>query len=271
MEPSRAGNAGALSTPLEVSTSGAPVRAIASATFVGFSPPASPHGKAPRYPASSDQSNANPMPPGSAPFWGGLGVEQDQVRRPGIGCGACDIAGAGDGQRLPHRLAKPRAQLGHAFGRFRTVQLQRVQLGCHQCVGDDSIIRIDEQTDHGDLASCARCQSARDIRRNRTGRRWIEHQPGIVRPRRDGRIERLGVLIPQILIFAGMRSVGVLDQPHQRAVGIDQVADPQAARLQLRSFEARASRCFFPRLPPRSPMPPWHRDHPTAGNSRTSS
>nr|QOC74212.1 hypothetical protein [Escherichia coli] len=59
---------GALSTPLEVSTSGAPVRAIASATFVGFSPPASPHGKAPRYPASSDQSNANPMPPGSAPL-----------------------------------------------------------------------------------------------------------------------------------------------------------------------------------------------------------
>ncbi len=40
----------------------------ASATFVGFSPPASPHGKAPRYPASSDQSNANPMPPGSAPL-----------------------------------------------------------------------------------------------------------------------------------------------------------------------------------------------------------
>ena len=82
------------------------------------------------------------------------------------------------------------------------MQLQRVQLGCHQCVGDDSIIRIDEQTDHGDLASCARCQSARDIRRNRTGRRWIEHQPGIVRPRRDGRIERLGVLIPQILTRA---------------------------------------------------------------------
>ena len=121
-----------------------------------FSPPASPHGKAPRYPASSDQSNANPMPPGSAA--GGLGVEQDQSAAPGIGCGACDIAGAGDGQRLPHRLAKPRAQLGHAFGRFRTVQLQRVQLP--QCVGDDSIIRIDEQTDHGDLASCARCQSA---------------------------------------------------------------------------------------------------------------
>ena len=59
------------------------------------------------------------------------------------------------GSAFPHRLAKPRAQLGHAFGRFRTVQLQRVQLGCHQCVGDDSIIRIDEQTDHGDLASCA--------------------------------------------------------------------------------------------------------------------
>ncbi len=54
-----------------------------------------------------------------------------------------------------------------------------------------------------------------------------------------------GVLIPQILIFAGMRSVGVLDQPHQRAVGIDQVADPQAARLQLRSFEARPAGAFF--------------------------
>ena len=98
----------------------------------------------------------------------------------------------------------------------------------------------------------------RDIRRNRR-RRWIEHQPGIVRPRRDGRIERLGCADPANLDFAGMRSVGVLDQPHQRAVGIDQVADPQAARLQLRSFEARQTR-FFPRLPPRSPMPPWHRD-----------
>ncbi len=42
-----------------------------------------------------------------------------------------------------------------------------------------------------------------------------------------------------------MRSVGVLDQPHQRAVGIDQVADPQAARLQLRSFEARPAGAFF--------------------------
>ena len=197
MEPSRAGNAGALSTPLEVSTSGAPVRAIASATFVGFSPPR--QGTA----ISGQQRPVERQPHAAGQrAFGGLGVEQDQVRRPGIGCGACDIAGAGDGQRLPHRLAKPRAQLGHAFGRFRTVQLQR-SAWCHQCVGDDSIIRIDEQTDHGDLASCARCQSARDIRRNRTGRRWIEHQPGIVRPRRDGRIERLGCADPANLDFRG--------------------------------------------------------------------
>ncbi|VCW49815.1 hypothetical protein BANRA_05545 [Escherichia coli] len=206
------------------------------------------------------------MPPGSA-LWGSWRRTRSSppprwLRR--------DIAGAGDGSAFHTGLPNRARATGPRVRAIPNRAAAARSAGCHQCVGDDSIIRIDEQTDHGDLASCARCQSARDIRRNRTGRRWIEHQPGIVRPRRDGRIERLGVLIPQILIFAGMRSVGVLDQPHQRAVGIDQVADPQAARLQLRSFEARPAGAFS-RLPPRSPMPPWHRDHPTAGNSRTSS
>ena len=105
MEPSRAGNAGAL-TPLEVSTSGA--RCAQSPRQHSSDLARLPAPTAPRYPASSDQSNANPMAAGQR-LWG-LGVEQDQVRRPGIGCGACDIAGAGDGQRLPHRLAPNRAR-----------------------------------------------------------------------------------------------------------------------------------------------------------------
>ena len=76
------------------------------------------------------------------------------------------------------------------------------------------------------------------------------------------------MLIPQILIFAGMRSVGVLDQPHQRAVGIDQVADPQAARLQLRSFLKRGQPVLSA---PAAFTNATMEDQSTAGNSRTSS
>nr|UMW97446.1 hypothetical protein [Escherichia coli] len=54
------------------------------------------------------------------------------------------------------------------------------------------------------------------------------------------------MLIPQILIFAGMRSVGVLDQPHQRAVGIDQVADPQPLASSCGALK-RGQPVLFPR------------------------
>src|SRR5690606_29430954 len=55
---------GALSSPVEASTSGAPVRRMASATVCGVSPPARPQGTVWRKFASSDQSNASPVPPG---------------------------------------------------------------------------------------------------------------------------------------------------------------------------------------------------------------
>ncbi len=62
---------------------------------------------------------------------------------------------------------------------------------------------------------------------------------------------------PANLDFRGHAVSRGSDQPHQRAVGIDQVADPQAARLQLRSL--KRGQPVLPRLLPRSPMPPWHR------------
>ena len=55
-----------LSTPDETSTCRAPVRRIASATFSGVNPPANIQGARHTRPASSCQSNANPLPPGKS-------------------------------------------------------------------------------------------------------------------------------------------------------------------------------------------------------------
>src|SRR3546814_8028134 len=60
---------GALSTPVETSTSGAPVAAIAAATLDGSSPPAMPQSIVWRWFFSSDQTKRVPVPPGRA--WAG--------------------------------------------------------------------------------------------------------------------------------------------------------------------------------------------------------
>src|SRR5690606_15026710 len=63
---------GALSTPEETSTCRAPVRRIAVATFSGVSPPARIQGQGQYFRATSRQSKASPLPPGSAAPFGGL-------------------------------------------------------------------------------------------------------------------------------------------------------------------------------------------------------
>ena len=161
----------------------------------------------------------------------GLGVlaSNNIVRRPGIGCGACDIAGAGE-RAAPSTPSLPNRARNWATRSGDSEPCScSVQLGCHQCVGDDSIThrRTNRPWRSGQLRAMSK---RRDVRRNRTGRRWIEHQPGIVRPRRDGRIERLGCADPANLDFRGHAVSRGSGSAAPACVGIDQVADPQAAR-----------------------------------------
>ncbi len=94
--------------------------------------------------------------------------------------------------------------------------------------------------------ACARCQSARDIRRNRTGRRWIEHQPGIVRPRREWSHRAPRCADPANLDFRG-HAVSQGSGSAAPACSRDRSGSRSSGRfrLQLRSFEARPAGAFF--------------------------
>src|SRR5258708_21618906 len=63
---------GALSTPEETSTPGAPLSAMAAATLSGSSPPDKSHGTDGRNSRVRRQSNGRPLPPGSMASFGGL-------------------------------------------------------------------------------------------------------------------------------------------------------------------------------------------------------
>ena len=103
---------GAVSTPDDTSTPGAPLHAIARATLSAFKPPASSHGFEKLRPRSNCQSNAAPCPPGTRGARGRLGIEQQHVAHRLVARGIREIGSFRDRDRFDdpaRRTASARA------------------------------------------------------------------------------------------------------------------------------------------------------------------
>ena len=94
--------------------------------------------------------------------------------------------------RLPHRQAEAGPQLRGTFGSLGSVQLQGIEPRRHDRFADCRVIGIDEQPDAADPAFGPRGKLGRIAERKVARARREEIEPGMVRPRPDRRVERVG-------------------------------------------------------------------------------
>ena len=169
---------GALSTPEDTSTAGAPLTATASATFSGVRPPDSSQRPDRLRPATSRQSKAAPLPPGSASGApaGGRASNSSRSAAPAYSSARARSVRPGDGDGLDRREAETGADLADAARGFAPVQLQGGERDARGDLGEQRVVRVDEDADALDAGRDRGRQRGRVGDGDAAGRGRVEHQ-----------------------------------------------------------------------------------------------
>ena len=163
---------GADSTPEDTSTCFAPVRAIASATLSGVSPPASSHGLGQRRAEISRQSKDTPFAPRQNRVFRRLCIDENLIGHLGIEIERRNILLIGHTDRLDHRQSAARAHVPYPFRGFAAVQLDEIQWHLRHQVVQKGVIGVHHQPDLGQTNRGFDRKVACHVKRHETRAFW---------------------------------------------------------------------------------------------------